>query len=332
MMDKRAGAPSLSVKNLHKSFGSYELLKGVSFDLYPGELVGLLGHNGAGKSTLIRCLMGSIISCRGEINYFGSPMKAGEHEALRKCGFLIEPAFYDFLSGGDNLKLLARAMWNRPQERIGDVLKLVGLTGAEKKKVGYYSYGMKQRLGLAQALLNKPDIIVLDEPTLGLDPEGVEDLKEILRRTAEESGAAVLFSSHQLEDVQDVCSRIMLLSGGRMKVDEPIGRIVGAVRFEIELEKEPEPNLRLLLNGEKQEAGSPKGETDAESPEEAGSEEDAGKEDEKDILLEGRHVSCRNREAFNRALRFIVSADAEIHSVNSAQNRLKDFFLQEKDQ
>ncbi len=210
--------PILKVEALSKRYGKHTAVNNVSFDIKPGEIVGLLGHNGAGKSTLIKCLMGVISSYSGGITVMGKDIRK-KHWILRKnVGFLLEPVFCDYLSARENLKLLDAVGGDPDPDRVEEVLEIVSLKTAAKKKVGEFSFGMRQRLGLAQVLLTQPKLIVLDEPTVGLDPMGVEIIKDILVQCSRQ-GVAVLFSSHQLNDVLDICHRTIVMKQGNVVFD-----------------------------------------------------------------------------------------------------------------
>lgn len=217
-------APILKVDQLNKHYGQLHAVNGVSFEVRPGEIIGLLGHNGAGKSTLIKCLMGSIRSYTGTITVNGCDIRK-EHQAIREhMGFLLEPSFCDYLPARTNLELL-NSVTSRPDpKRVQEVLELVSLKKFADKKVGGFSFGMRQRLGLAQVLLTQPKMIVLDEPTVGLDPLGVEIIKNIIVECSR-NGVAVLFSSHQLSDVLDICHRTIVMNEGTVVYDGPAAEL-----------------------------------------------------------------------------------------------------------
>jgi len=235
---------TLSVKNVSKSYQDNIALNNVSFSVGPGEIVGLLGHNGAGKSTLIKCIMGVLQTYSGEIHLFGSNVKDNNEIVSSKCGFLLEPAFCNYLSAFDNLSLLAD-MQGVSRNRVIDLLEVVSLKKAAKKRVSEFSFGMKQRLGLAQALLNSPALIVLDEPTVGLDPFGIKLLKEMLKDLTK-NGVTVLFSSHQLKDVEDICNRIIVLDHGEKTRDNLVESLTGRKVITLEIEGNAKFALALI--------------------------------------------------------------------------------------
>lgn len=236
--------PILKVDNLSKRYGDLQALSGVSFEVRPGEIVGLLGHNGAGKSTLIKCLMGSIQSYTGTITLGGSNIRR-RHRAIREnAGFLLEPSFCDYLSARANLELLNSVTSHPDKHRVQEVLEMVSLKKAADKKVGGFSFGMRQRLGLAQVLLTQPRLIVLDEPTVGLDPLGVEIIKDIILRCSE-NGVAVLFSSHQLSDVLGICHRTVVMKDGLVVHDGPASEL-NRKNYVITLGRDPGIHTEVL--------------------------------------------------------------------------------------
>lgn len=216
--------PILRVEQLNKRFGSLSAVKEVSFEVYPGEIVGLLGHNGAGKSTLIRCLMGVIRSYKGRVYIDGKNIRRFHYAVRDNAGFLLEPSFCDHLSARANLEMLNAISHEPDRQRVEEVLELVSLKNAANKKVGEFSFGMRERLGLACALLTQPQLLVLDEPTVGLDPLGVEIIKKVMVDCAEH-GVAVLFSSHQIHDVLDICHRAIVMNSGAVVYDGPAAEL-----------------------------------------------------------------------------------------------------------
>ena len=189
----------------------------VSFDVYPGEVFGFLGPNGAGKTTIIKSVMGFIQPDKGTIVINGHNAKKEYEKAMSSIGGIVEnPEMYSNLSAYLNLKMYAKLHDNISKERIDEVLELVGLKERAKEPVKKYSLGMKQRIGLAQALLHKPRMLILDEPTNGLDPAGIHQLRDILKKYAHEDGAAVMVSSHLLSEMQMMCDRIGIINHGKL--------------------------------------------------------------------------------------------------------------------
>ena len=208
----------LEIKNLNKFYGSFHAVKDLSFTLRSGEIVGLLGHNGAGKSTLIKCIMNAITSYDGEILIDGHNIREEEGIISRTCSFLLEPSFCEYLSARQNLELLAEITRCRSAYSIDDILTIVSLRRFSDRKVSEFSFGMKQRLGLAQVMLSRPYFVILDEPTVGLDPLGIDIIKVVIRKLSE-AGIAVLFSSHQISDVFDVSTRAIVVNSGSVVYD-----------------------------------------------------------------------------------------------------------------
>jgi ABC-2 type transport system ATP-binding protein len=208
---------TLSVKNLTKKIGGKEIIKGISFDLREGEVFGFLGPNGAGKTTTIRMLVGLIKPTSGSIHISGFNIVGQFSEAMKNLGCIVEnPELYPFLSGYNNLLHFARMLEGIGEPRINEVTKLVGLTERIHDKVKTYSLGMRQRLGIAQALLGNPKVLILDEPTNGLDPAGIREMREFIRYLAEQEGLSVLVSSHLLSEIQQLCDRVAIISKGQI--------------------------------------------------------------------------------------------------------------------
>ncbi|MDD6794150.1 MAG: ATP-binding cassette domain-containing protein [Clostridiaceae bacterium] len=204
----------LEVKSLCKSYGKDEILKNINLKVNKGDIYGLIGPNGAGKTTVIKSILGLIRRDKGEI-YFDGKLINSNSSINKLIGATIEePAFYEYLSGFNNLKLHAN-MSGIKDERIDEVLKLVRLTEAKNKKVGKYSLGMKQRLAIARAFINKPQLVILDEPTNGLDPNGIREIREFIKKQSEE-GVTFIYCSHILSEVQSLCNRIALIQEGKI--------------------------------------------------------------------------------------------------------------------
>jgi ABC-2 type transport system ATP-binding protein len=188
-----------------------------------GSIYGLLGHNGAGKSTAIGMMLGQVWPTSGEVHVCGHDVTANRRMALHKVGAIFEsPAFYDYLSGRRNLEILSAYTASTPARRINEVIEWVGLTGREHSKVRTYSHGMRARLALAQALLPQPELLILDEPSDGLDPEGIHEMRLTIIRLQREMQLTILLSSHFLSEVEQLCTRIAVLNGGRMVFEGPL--------------------------------------------------------------------------------------------------------------
>lgn len=212
----------LEVENLKKSLGKREIIKNISFSIEEGEIFGFLGPNGAGKTTTIRMLVGLIHPNEGSIKICGYDLKKDTEKALKEVGAVVEnPELYKYLTGRENLMQIARIR-KIPKESVEETIKLVGLENRIDDKVRKYSLGMKQRLGLAASLLSNPKLLILDEPTNGLDPSGILDFREVVKKAAKEKGMAVFISSHILSEVQHLCDRVAFINHGTIKSVENV--------------------------------------------------------------------------------------------------------------
>lgn len=207
----------LRVEGITKRVGQRLLVEDLSFSIDEGEVFGFLGPNGAGKTTTIRMLVGLIRPSRGEISIAGYSLRTHFKEAIRQVGSIVEnPENYTFLTGWENLLQSARILEDVKEEWIRQVVEWVGLSERIHDRVKTYSLGMKERLGIAQALLGRPRLLILDEPTNGLDPAGIRELRGLIRRLVEEERMAVLISSHLLSEVEMLCDRVGIIHHGRM--------------------------------------------------------------------------------------------------------------------
>ncbi|WNF24710.1 ABC transporter ATP-binding protein [Mesobacillus jeotgali] len=212
---------TLSVKGLKKTIGKKEIIKGIDFDLKRGEVFGFLGPNGAGKTTTIRMLVGLIKPSSGTIEIGGYNVRKNFTKAMAQMGCIVEnPELYSYLTGWENLEHFARMLPEVDRAHMNYVVELVRLDERIHDRVSTYSLGMRQRLGIAQALLGKPKVLILDEPTNGLDPMGIREMRNFIRYLAEEEGLTVLVSSHLLSEIQLMCDRVAIISKGSViKVD-----------------------------------------------------------------------------------------------------------------
>jgi ABC-2 type transport system ATP-binding protein len=191
------------------------VVDGLDLEVRRGEVFGFLGPNGAGKTTAMAMILGLVAPHAGSIEILGHDALAEREAALRRVGAIVEtPTYYPYLSGRDNLRVLALARGDAPPGRIDEVIRLVGLAGRERDRFGSYSLGMKQRLGIAGALLHEPELLILDEPSNGLDPAGMVEIRELILRLAAD-GQTIVLCSHLLAEVQQVCDRVLILAGGR---------------------------------------------------------------------------------------------------------------------
>lgn len=212
----------LELKNVSKSFGKRKIIDNISLKVNSGEIFGFLGPNGSGKTTTIKMILRLIDSDEGEIKVNGFDNRKQFEQAMECIGAIVEnPDMYKYMSGIDNLKLHARIR-NIDEKRIAEVLEMVGLKDRAKDKVGKYSLGMKQRLGLALTLLHNPKVLILDEPTNGLDPAGIKKLRDILKKISHEENVAVFVSSHILTEMQQMCDRVAVLDNGKIVKIEQI--------------------------------------------------------------------------------------------------------------
>lgn len=219
--------PALTVENFRKTYGSFVAVDDLSFHVDQGDIYGFLGPNGAGKSTTIRALLGLIRPTGGQIKIFGQSLAADRAGAMRRIGSIVEkPDFYKNLSGRKNLELFAWLSKVRDaRHRIDRMLELVGLSQRDRDAVKGYSHGMKQRLGLAQALLHDSDLIILDEPTTGLDPQGIVDLRKLLLQLQAE-GKTIFLSSHILSEIELIATRMVIINKGRAIVEGTVAELL----------------------------------------------------------------------------------------------------------
>jgi ABC-2 type transport system ATP-binding protein len=214
---------TLSVRNLKKVIGKKEIIRGLNFELKEGEVFGFLGPNGAGKTTTIRMIVGLIRPTSGTIEICGHDIQTQFSEAMQYLGCIVEnPELYPYLSGWDNLLHFARMLRGIDENRMYEVIDLVGLRERIHDRVKTYSLGMRQRLGIAQALLGRPKVLILDEPTNGLDPAGIREMRQFIRFLAEEEDLSVLVSSHLLSEIQLMCDRVAIISKGTIVTTDTV--------------------------------------------------------------------------------------------------------------
>jgi len=218
----------LEVQHLSKVFGTVKAVQDVSFTVYKGDIYGFLGPNGSGKSTTIRMVLYLIKPDGGEVLLFGKRLRDDRHAVLSRIGALIEvPDFYTYLSAFENLNILARYSGIRHQkERIMELLEIVHLADRAHDKVKTFSQGMKQRLGIAQTLLHDPDLIILDEPVNGLDPQGIKDMREMIIRLNSEMGKTLIVSSHILREMELISNRMIVISKGKVVVEGEVRKLL----------------------------------------------------------------------------------------------------------
>lgn len=207
----------LEIKNISKKLGKKQILNDITFEIKEGEIFGFVGPNGAGKTTLIKTILGLYKQDKGQVTIGGYSLEKDFEKAMSKIGAIIEnPEMYDYLSGKNNLKIYASISNINDENYINQIIKTVKLENRINNKVKTYSLGMRQRLGLAQALISKPKLLILDEPTNGLDPLGIKGLRELLKKISKEDNIAVLISSHILSEIELICDRIAIIDNGSL--------------------------------------------------------------------------------------------------------------------
>ena len=228
----------LEIKNLHKHFGGPKpALDDVSFTVNRGEVFGLLGHNGAGKSTALGIMLGMVRPDSGDVTIGGISVRENRPGALAKVGAIFEsPCFYGYLSGWKNLKVLTSYSGYWDEAKAREIVELVGLTARIKSRVRTYSHGMRQRLALAQALLPQPELLLLDEPTDGLDPEGIHEFRRFILRLRDQLGVTILLNSHLLSEVEQICGRVAIIRQGKLVFEGTCKSLTeGDPRYEIDV-------------------------------------------------------------------------------------------------
>ncbi|MEK3986662.1 ABC transporter ATP-binding protein [Paenibacillus sp. FSL K6-3166] len=245
--------PVARLQGVTKKIGSKTLVSNLTLDIPPGQIFGFLGPNGAGKTTTIRMMVGLISISSGDVLISGHSIKNNYKEAIASVGAIVEnPEMYKFLSGYQNLRQFARMVPGVSKQRIDEVVELVGLGQRIHDKVKTYSLGMRQRLGVAQALLNRPKLLVLDEPTNGLDPQGIRELRDYLRLLCREEGTTVFVSSHLLSEMELMCDSVAIIQNGQLlevKQLKEVGNVtmpVGETLFEVD---DAEAALALIGQG-----------------------------------------------------------------------------------
>lgn len=215
----------LKVKDLNKKFGKKEVLKSVSFEINEGDILAFIGPNGAGKTTTIKCILGLQRLTKGSIAINGYDIKKNFVKAIEKTGCIVEsPDVYMYLTGYENLKLQASLYANIKEDSLTNIIRLVGLENRIYDKVSKYSLGMRQRLGIAISLVNNPNLLILDEPTNGLDPEGIKELRELLLKLSKR-GMGILISSHNLSELESFCNKVCIISKGEIIEENSISKI-----------------------------------------------------------------------------------------------------------
>ncbi|OHX28713.1 ABC transporter ATP-binding protein [Bacillus mycoides] len=293
----------LSVRDVKKVMGKKTLVEDISFDVKQGEVFGFLGPNGAGKTTTIRMLVGLIKATEGTISIGGYSIKENFREAMRQIGSIVEnPELYTYLTGWENLKQFARMLGDISDERIIEIAKMVHLDERIHDKVKTYSLGMKQRLGIAQALLGNPKLLILDEPTNGLDPAGIRELREFIHKLVKEENMSVFISSHLLSEVQMICERVAIIHKGKMITVAPIEELIKTASDRVEWVVTPVSKAKDML--------------------------DAAEEVE-EVSIEDERLLCRMDVASISVWnKHFVENEIDVHSVKELVFTLEDLFIE----
>ena len=316
-------AKVLECKNLNKKIGKKDILKNVSLEVQEGDILGFIGPNGAGKTTTIKLILGLQKITSGEVKINGYDIKRDFEKAIERVGTIVEnPDLYMYMSGLENLKIIARLYKNVDQKRVEEVIKLVGLENRIKDKVSKYSLGMRQRLGIAQAILHKPNLLILDEPTNGLDPEGIKQLRDLLTKLAKQEKMAILISSHNLAELESFCNKVSIIQNGEIietSTLEEAKRVDGKMIYEIELDSTAE--VENILNN-----SNPKYNQDVQKKQDT--EEDS-EQDSRDIEIidENTIKIYASKEEIPDIVTKLVNNNKKIYKVCEDLTSLEDAFL-----
>lgn len=237
------------VSGLSKSFKGFKALDNVSFSVFKNDVFGFLGPNGAGKSTSLRCMLSLIKPDSGSVEIFGKPLNKNRSEILKNIGSIIEkPDFYTYLSAKKNLELIARVSGkNVSRSEILDIIDFVGLNGRESSKFKTFSHGMKQRLGIAQALMHNPELIILDEPTTGLDPQGIIDIRNLILKLSQQQGKTVILSSHQLSEIELIANRMVIINKGKTVIEGKVSELLNNEQMLVKIQVDkPKKCLEII--------------------------------------------------------------------------------------
>ncbi len=220
----------IEVSHLVKHFGKFKAVEDVSFDVFRGDVFGFLGPNGAGKSTTIRSLLSLIKPTSGQLKLFGKDLSDNRNYILQRIGCIVEkPDFYKYLSAEKNIEIFARISGvDVTKKKVHEIIEFVGLKGREKDKLGGFSHGMKQRLGIAQTLIHDPELIILDEPTTGLDPQGIIDIRNLILQLKNERNKTILLSSHILSEIELIANRMVIINKGKTIVQGSVTELLNA--------------------------------------------------------------------------------------------------------
>jgi ABC-2 type transport system ATP-binding protein len=241
----------IEVKNLTKHFKDVKAVNNLDLSVYSGDVFGFLGPNGAGKSTTIRMMLSLISPSKGDIRIFGKSLKKQRNEILKRIGAIVEkPDFYNYISAYKNLEILSRISGKEvSKKRIYELLELVGLVKRAKSKVKTFSHGMKQRLGIAQTLLHDPELIILDEPTTGLDPQGMKEIRDLIIHLSKDQMKTIFLSSHILYEVELVANRMIIINNGTSQVEGKVSDLLNSNKLKVTVEVNESEKAKNLLSG-----------------------------------------------------------------------------------
>lgn len=293
----------LKLEGVTKSIKGKVLVDKISFEVYEGEVFGFLGPNGAGKTTTIRMLVGLIKPTKGTIEIAGYPVKTHFKEAMRQIGCIVEnPELYGYLTGWENLNQFARMLGIKDDKKISEVVNLVKLTERIHEKVKTYSLGMKQRLGIAQALLGGPKLLILDEPTNGLDPAGIRELREFIHMLVKEQNISVFISSHLLSEIEMICDRVGIINKGKMVRVSTVKELVKEAAERVEWRVSP---LQKALDLLKKDSTI------------------------QDIIVKNELILCRMSPLkINEVIQQFVAEDVQVNGVKTMSETLEDLFME----
>ena len=292
----------IEVLGLKKRIGLKTIVEDITFDMREGEIIGLLGPNGSGKTTIMRMMVGLTKMSKGDVYCFEKPLGLGKTSMLREVGSMIEtPEFYNYMSGWANLKQIARVCGKKvTRARMKELVEFVGLKKVIRKKVKTYSLGMRQRLGLAQALLNDPKVLILDEPVNGLDPQGVQDFRNKLKEIAA-TGVSILISSHLLDEIEKVCDRVIVIEKGKIIADDKLENLVADEIIKTLVKTHDVEKTERLIR----ELGI-----------------------KYELTKDGFVFENLNREEKSRIISYLVTNNVELDTIRELHTSLEDRFLQ----
>lgn len=293
----------LKVENVTKIIKGKTLVDEISFEVNQGEVFGFLGPNGAGKTTTIRMLVGLISPTKGNIEVAGYKIKTNFKQAMKEIGCIVEnPELYGYLSGWENLVQFARMLHITDERKINEVVKLVNLTERIHEKVKNYSLGMKQRLGIAQALLGNPKLLILDEPTNGLDPAGIRELREFIHMLVKQRNISVFISSHLLSEIEMICDRVGIINKGRMVRVSTVKELVEEAAERVEWKVSPTKKSLEILRRDPS---------------------------IQDINMKDEVIQCRmSPDKINEFIQLFVQESIQVNGVRTMSVTLEDLFME----